>query len=141
MIRRPPRSTQSRSSAASDVYKRQRSRCDSVEPRALPELEHEQAPQTMTVIAFASRVLVEHALDDARLQLLACASPCIQERVSGELPERSTEPVAEGNPEPGLPAGGELGRDEGRERTPEGNLPAPAFEAQGVRQRDPELQH
>ena len=27
MIRRPPRSTQSRSSAASDVYKRQRSRC------------------------------------------------------------------------------------------------------------------
>ena len=35
MIRRPPRSTQSRSSAASDVYKRQDLDCgDSLEPRA-----------------------------------------------------------------------------------------------------------
>ena len=38
MIRRPPRSTQSRSSAASDVYKRQRVSKIAVKPRLQPEL-------------------------------------------------------------------------------------------------------
>src|SRR5665809_72279 len=43
MIRRPPRSTQSRSSAASDVYKRQAGDVEEeqVEHREEPELEHQ----------------------------------------------------------------------------------------------------
>ena len=62
----------------------------------------------MTVVAFTLHVLVEQALDDVRLQLLACAGPCIEERVSRELSQRPAEPVAERNPEPGLASCGDL---------------------------------
>ena len=73
-------------SAVVSRYGRARSRRDGgVEPGALPELEHEQAPEAVTVVALAARVLVEHALDDVRPQLLARSGSRIQERVSGEL--------------------------------------------------------
>src|SRR5450756_931765 len=48
MIRRPPRSTQSRSSAASDVYKRQ-------VPRLLQAGRHEYGAETATLIALDYR--------------------------------------------------------------------------------------
>ena len=44
MIRRPPRSTQSRSSAASDVYKRQHRGCASVPPELYKTLSNSDEP-------------------------------------------------------------------------------------------------
>src|SRR5428012_11286 len=54
MIRRPPRSTQSRSSAASDVYKRQPRRCcySRLPGRTEPTVELQQRAAILRIVAF-----------------------------------------------------------------------------------------
>eukprot|EP00657_Telonema_sp_P-1_P002972 TRINITY_DN16950_c0_g1_i1.p1 TRINITY_DN16950_c0_g1~~TRINITY_DN16950_c0_g1_i1.p1 ORF type:complete len:100 (+),score=48.01 TRINITY_DN16950_c0_g1_i1:137-436(+) len=64
MIRRPPRSTQSRSSAASDVYKRQQSR--SVEGRSASELADEIADLRCTWKSRASASPAPHGVSSNR---------------------------------------------------------------------------
>src|SRR5450756_3243163 len=74
MIRRPPRSTQSRSSAASDVYKRQLREL-ARSGHALP-VDHE-GRQNLGV-AVLSRMEIEHEVDERPLQ------PCAESPVEGE---------------------------------------------------------
>ena len=64
MIRRPPRSTQSRSSAASDVYKRQITHNDSLDARV-----YSQYPAYMenATLGFGTRVDIWLTLNQARI--------------------------------------------------------------------------
>src|SRR5450756_3221725 len=75
MIRRPPRSTQSRSSAASDVYKRQRARSD--DRRGLPrrqrlrDVPRRQPAQGLSLI---------HISEPTRLGMISYAVFCLKKK-------------------------------------------------------------
>eukprot|EP00657_Telonema_sp_P-1_P008143 TRINITY_DN28794_c0_g1_i1.p2 TRINITY_DN28794_c0_g1~~TRINITY_DN28794_c0_g1_i1.p2 ORF type:complete len:115 (-),score=36.01 TRINITY_DN28794_c0_g1_i1:282-626(-) len=81
MIRRPPRSTQSRSSAASDVYKRQQR--ERPEPRNLIEHQHKRREDK----AIRSRCKRHRALGENHEQpeLEECAQPGAHGNVPREV--------------------------------------------------------
>ena len=113
-----------------------------VEPRALPELEHEQAPEPVAVVALPAHVLGEQALDRGGPELSARPRAGAEEDVSGELSQRPAEPCAERDPEARLPARGELRRERGA-RTPGAARPCrrgPESRSESGK-RDAELEH
>ena len=71
-----------------------------LEPGALPELQHEEAPQAVPVISVAPHVLGQKALDGGRAQLAAHARSRSEQNVSSHLAERPAEPGTERDPEP-----------------------------------------
>ena len=92
------------------------------------------------MVALAARVLAEESLDDLRPKLPAGSGSPAEQHVARELTQRPAEPGAERDPEAGLASGGELGRQQVRERTAERHLPPAAAEAQRVGERDAELE-
>ena len=82
MIRRPPRSTQSRSSAASDVYKRQLQRLAAVEVvvvLALPE-EGLAAGDLLDVVGVGAALSLIHISEPTRLLSISYAVFCLKKK-------------------------------------------------------------
>ena len=142
---RPPRPARSRSpgrvsSRLGGEIGRSRDGC--VEPRALPELEHEQAPQPVAVIALST----SRARRAGASTTLGCSCSRARVRASRSVSPASSRKgprnqAPSGMPKPVFPREASSAGIEIRERTPKRDLPAPTLQTEGVGERDAELEH
>src|SRR3954454_24969620 len=101
---------------------------------AHPELEHQQAPEPVSVVGVATAMLVEEARDGVRAEPLAVR----RERVACKVVQVVAKPASERHAESGLAARGHSRRQFVRERTAPRDLAfAPArLETTGKREAE-----
>src|SRR5436190_20862630 len=110
-----------------------------VDVGALPELEHHECPEPMTVVGGVAVVLVEQALHSVCAEPATRGCPIAEEELASQGAQLLSEPRGQRPAEAGLPALGDDRREIFCERATKRDLAEAASSFQMVRQREPEL--